>query len=152
MDDETLLSAYPEVDGRLCPFEKGILATQAGCRQARRFCVAERLGVRCNTDAAHARCRTFIDLVRRQARFALRTLDPEAALTHANAVRIQVGALRGVRTLLAPTVPARAPIVDIDGLLRAAANRFEDLDGLPWPPIIQQIAAYEGGRPSRRSR
>ncbi|AGA90435.1 hypothetical protein Thimo_1657 [Thioflavicoccus mobilis 8321] len=152
MDDERLRRAYPEINDRLCPFEKGILSTQAGCRRARRFCVAERLGVRCDTDAAQARCQSFLDLVRRQARFALKAVDRQAALTHANALRIQVGGLRGVRALLAPPTSPESPIDDIDGLLRAATTHFGDLGTLPWSAVIQQIAAYEGRRPPRRNR
>jgi len=152
MDDDAFRRAYQEVDGRACPFEKAILTNHAGCARAQRFCIAEREGVHCTSDAAQARCLAFLDRVRRQGRFALKDLDSQAALTHAKAMRVQVGGLRAVELILSPGEPVPERIEDIDGLLRAALDALGGLEGLPAQTILEQIAAYRGRRAGRRGR
>lgn len=163
MDNQVFRDTYQDINERCCPYEKTILTNHGRCARARRFCIAEREGVECGSDAAQARCLGFLDLVRQRARFALKTADSGAALPHAKAMRVQVGGLRGVRVALAaasaqttdaaPPVPRggaeAAPIADIDGLLAAAVERFGALDALPFQPIVQQIAAFRGRRPLR---
>jgi hypothetical protein len=153
LDQDAFRDTYAAVNERRCPYEKAILTNNCGCALAKRFCIAEREGVRCATNAGQARCLEFLDLLRQQARFALRTTDGGAALPHAKAMRIQVGGLRGVRAALEePEVAdANAPVEDVDGLLRAAVARFGGLAALPFGQIILQVAAYRG-RPSFRER
>lgn len=152
MDDDALRRACQEVDGRACPFEKAILSNHAGCARAQRFCIGERQGVHCSSELAQGRCLAFLDLVRRQGRFALKDLDAHAALTHAKSMRVQVGGLRALAQTLAPDEPTPERIDDIDGLLRAALTELGRLEALPSQTIMQQIAAYRGRRPDRRTR
>jgi hypothetical protein len=155
LDQDAFRETYAAVNERRCPFEKAILTNNCGCALAKRFCIAEREGVRCATDAGQARCLEFLEQLRLQARFALRTTDGGAALPHAKAMRIQVGGLRGVRAALADHAPEDAgkdaPVEDVDGLLREAVARFGSLGDLPFGQIILQVAAYRG-RPSFRER
>ncbi len=150
MDQDALRRTLAELDERGCPFEKGILTNEAGCRLARRLCIGEREAVICTRDAAWYRCLAFLDLARQQARFVLKATGREAALTHANAKRVQVGGLRGVRATLRPDASVTSPIEDIDGLLEDAARSRGGFAGLPWAAVIQQVAAYRSRRPARR--
>jgi hypothetical protein len=88
--------------------------------------------------------------MRQQARFALKATDERSALPHAKAMRVQVGGLRGLQVVLAPNEPVPAHIDDIHGIVKAARQRFGDLADLPFQPIIQQIAAYQGRYRRRR--
>ncbi|WP_295883281.1 hypothetical protein [uncultured Thiohalocapsa sp.] len=154
MDQDAFRDTYNAVNERRCPYEKSILTGNCDCARAKRFCIAEREGVRCATDDAQARCLAFLEHVRLQARFALRTTDGHSALPHAKAMRVQVGGLRGVRAALAGDEPvdASSPIEDVDGLLHAAVDRFGTLDAFPYALIIQQIAAYKGRQSFRERR
>jgi hypothetical protein len=151
LDQDAFRETYAAVNERRCPYEKAILTNNCGCALAQRFCIAEREGVRCDADAAQARCLAFLERLRNQARFALKTTDGGAALPHAKAMRIQVGGLRGVRAALAGDAPQgaviEAPVDDVDGLLRKAVERFGSLAELPFGQIILKVAAYRG-RPS----
>lgn len=149
MDNEELRRTYRDINERYCPFEKAILTNNCECTRAQRFCIAEREGVQCRSDAAQARCIELLETLRWQARFALRATDARAALPHAKAMRIQVGGLRGLHAAIAPDEPVPTRIVDIDGLVAAASARFGDLASLPFQPIVQQIAGYQGRRRSR---
>jgi hypothetical protein len=149
MDNETFRETYRAINERFCPYEKSILTNNCRCSLSHRFCIAEREGVHCGSDAAQARCLELLDTLRRQARFALKSTDDRAALPHAKAMRIQVGGLRGLHAALAPDEPVPAKIDDIHGLIEAAIARFGDLASLPFQPVIQQIAAYKGRRMRR---
>ncbi len=164
MDQDAFRDTYAAVNERRCAYEKAVLTGNCGCSLARCFCIAEREGVRCATDAGQARCLDFLARLRAQARFALRTTDGRSALPHAKAMRVQVGGLRGVRAALAqdadlaqgagadlaPSLGAdkqQAPIDDVDALLARVEAHFGGLAELPYQRIVQQIAAYRG-RPS----
>ncbi len=152
MDNEAFRRTYRAINERFCPFEKSILTNHCGCSRARRFCIAEREGINCGSDAAQARCRELLELLRRQARFALKTRDEQTALPHAKAMRVQVGGLRGLHAVIKPDAPVPGTIEDIDGIIEAALDRYHTLAALPYQPIIRRIAAYQGRKRSRRLR
>jgi hypothetical protein len=152
MDNEVFRRTYHSINERFCPYEKSILTNNCGCSRAKRFCIAEREGVNCSSDGARARCLEFLDLLRRQARFALKATDEQIALPHAKAMRVQVGGLRGLFAATSEDGSIPTKIVDIDGTIESAVRRFGNLAAIPLQPIIQQIAAYEGRRRVRRRR
>jgi hypothetical protein len=143
LDSEALRQTYEEINARSCVFEKGLLTHQCACSEAERFCIAEREGVRCGSAQAHETCLAFIELLRKQARFALKTGDEQRALPHAKAMRLKIGGLRGVAVALAPDQPTPSLIADVRALLLAAIARFGDLARLPFPLIMREIAAYK---------
>lgn len=150
MDNEIFRRTYHSINERFCPYEKSILTNNCDCSLARRFCIAEREGVHCSSNAAQTQCLQVLELMRRQARFALKATDERAALPHAKAMRVQVGGLRGLRAAMAPNEPVPAHIEDIHAIVEAARERFGKIANLPFQPIIQQIAAYTARRRSRR--
>jgi hypothetical protein len=153
MDNDILRTTYRAINERFCPYEKSILTNNCNCRRAKRFCIAEREGVHCDSDAAQTRCLALLELLRRHSRFALRAAtDTGSALPHAKAMRVQVGGLRGLHALLHPDEPVPAKVPDIDGIVEAAIARYGELDSIPMQPVIQQIAAYQGRRRPRRPR
>jgi hypothetical protein len=152
MDNEIFRRTYHSINERFCPYEKSILTNNCECSLAKRFCIAEREGVRCSSDGAQARCIQVLELLRQQARFALKATDQRTALPHAKAMRVQVGGLRGLQATLAPGHPIPSRIEDVHAIIEAAQERFGDLADVPFQPIIQQIAAYKGRKRRRRER
>lgn len=155
MDQDAFRKTYRDVNERACAYEKSILTNQCCCSRAERFCIAEREGVRCQSDEGQARCVELLTLLREQARFALRTDEDRSVLPHGKAMRIQVGGLRGLVSVLdsaqhnsagqAPTA-----IDDIYALIKRALVQFLRLEQLPFSAIMQQVAAYRGRPRSRR--
>lgn len=87
MDQDAFRSTYREVNERFCAFEKSILTNQCQCSQAEKFCIAEREGVHCKIDAGQGRCLKILDILRHQARFALKTNDQNSKiLPHGKAI------------------------------------------------------------------
>lgn len=152
MDNEVFRRMYRDINERYCPYEKSILTGNCQCSRAHRFLIAEREGVNCGSDAAQERCLELLELLRQQARFALKSNDERAALPHAKAMRVQVGGLRGLHAALLPDEPVPTKIEDIFELIDDAIGRFGELGNLPFQPVIQQIAAYKGRRRFRRPR
>jgi hypothetical protein len=144
MDQEMFRQAYQALNELGCPYEKTILTRNGDCRHAHHFCIAEREGIRCGAIASQTRCLAFLDWVRQNARFALRATDQRPSLPHGQAMRIQVGGLRGLHATLEPNQPVPTRIPDIDQVLDAASHRFGDLVGIPFQPILQQIAGFQG--------
>jgi len=151
MDNEIFRKTYREVNERFCPYEKSILTNQARCSRAERFCIAEREGVHCKSDAAQQQCLELLELLRQQSRFALKSSDNRAALPHAKAMRVQVGGLRGIYRFLHPDEPVPEPIPDVFGVIQAAREQAQGLERLPFQEIIKAVAAYQG-RPRSSSR
>lgn len=152
MDQDEFRQTYREVNERFCAFEKSVLTNQCDCSKAERFCIAEREGVHCTSDEGQARCLKALGALREQTRFALRTNEDKAILPHGKAIRIQVGGMRGIRALLHPGIDDETSITDIFALLKAAEQRFDDLDQLPFDHIMPQIAAYKSKTRARRRR
>ncbi len=152
VDNEIFRETYRSINEHYCPYEKSLLTNNCQCSQAERFCIAEREGVSCRLAAAQHRCLQLLEILRAQARFALRTATLGAALPHARAMRVQVGGLRGLHRVLAPDGPIPHPIPDVHALVDAAQTQYGNLEALPFAPIIQQIAAYRGRQPFRERR
>jgi len=144
MDNEMFRRTYRDINERFCPFEKGILTNNCECSRAQRFCIAEREGVHCNADEAQARCIELLDLMRQNARFALKSTEEHSALPHAKAMRVQVGGLRGLHAALEPSEPVPSKIPDIDRIAEAAITHFGSLTSIPYRIVVQQIASYQG--------
>jgi len=154
MDQDAFRQTYREVNERFCAYEKAVLTNKCSCSQSEKFCIAEREGVHCNSDAGQQRCLQFLDILREQARFALRSIqqDQNSRLPHGKAIRVQVGGMRGLFSILHPGEKIPECIPDIDGLLQLAAERYGSLDALPFSDIMPEISAYEVKRRSRRHR
>ncbi len=150
MDQDAFRRTYRDVNERFCAYEKSVLTNECQCSQAERFCIAEREGVHCAADDAQQQCLEVLGLLREAARFALKSSAEEGILPHGKAMKIQVGGLRGIRALLEPDAPASDPIADVHGLLNQAQVAFDGLGNLPFSEIMQQIAAYQVKRRSRR--
>lgn len=151
MDQDEFRKTYRDVNERNCVYEKAILTNNCSCSQAHKFCIAEREGVHCRSNQGQADCVELLETLRNQARFALRTAPDGTALPHAKAMRVQVGGLRGIESVLHPEVPAPEKIADIRATVEAAIARFGAIERLPFSDIMQQIAAYKG-RPRRTAR
>ena len=134
------------MDHARCPFEKVILGAYAGCAKARRFAIAERMGVECTSDIALNNCLTLIKLVRENACFALKVTDTAARLPFGKEMKIMAGGLAGLEVAVHGGIerqPGQPEIKDIHRLVREAQTRFGSLTALPYPEIMKSVAAFQ---------
>ena len=151
MDNEIFRKTYRQVNERFCLYEKSILTNQCNCSQANRFCIAEREGVHCGSDAAQKQCLELLELIRHHSRFALKAREAQSALPHNKAMRLQVGGLRGVLSALKPEQAPPKTIDDVYAVISRARKHFGGLQNLPFLDVIKQVTSYRG-RPPRRGR
>ena len=153
MDQDAFRKTYNEVNERFCAYEKAILTNQCNCSAAEKFCIAEREGVHCKSDRGQQQCLSFLEILREQAKFALRDVSEErkSRLPHGKAIRIQVGGMRGVHHVLNPNSEIPTTIRDVDGLLSQALKQYGSFEQLPYSTVMQQVAAYEIKKRSRKS-
>ena len=153
MDQDVFRKTYREVNEVFCAFEKSVLTNECRCSLAERFCIAEREGVHCRAEASQTRCLHWLELLREQARFALRTEDERRLLPHGKAIRLQVGGMRGLlKVLQEDPAETRVEIEDVDGALAQAEAHFGALERLPYSDIMRDVAAYQVRKRASRRR
>jgi len=152
MDQDAFRQTYREVNEVYCAFEKSVLTNECRCSQAERFCIAEREGVHCRSEERQGRCLKWLELLREQARFALRSEEQRKLLPHGKAIRLQVGGMRGLMKVLHPPESAPTSIDDVDGMMAEAEDRFGALENAPFSEIMREVAAYQVRKRSRRRR
>ncbi len=144
MDQDAYRKTYRQINERACLFEKCLFAGHAGCSQSERFNLAEREGIHCKSDEAQSQCAELLGLLRHHSRFALKSSDQSGVLSHAQALRIQVGGIRGLDLVMEKRREPALFVPDIYSLIRRACESHEKLSALPFNAIIQQIAAFKG--------
>lgn len=143
MDQNLLQHIYTEVNERICVYEKAILTGLCcNCSQAEHLCIAERVGIRCHSDIAQSQCQEFLRLLRQQARFALKNINKNA-LSHSQALKLQIGGLRGLRTLINLHQLTTDKIDDVDHLITTIKQQYDSLEHLPFSLLMQHIVSVE---------
>ncbi|MBW9256942.1 MAG: hypothetical protein K1566_00410 [Candidatus Thiodiazotropha sp. (ex. Lucinisca nassula)] len=146
MDQDAFRRTYREMNERFCAYEKSLLSRHCDCSQAKKICIAEREGVHCISDDANAQCLELLKNLRHQARFALKSNNDNEVLPHGKAMRLQVGGLRGLFSVLYPDQKTPEVIEDVFQLISRAKAEFNSLDNLPFQTLIQHVSAYQGRR------
>jgi hypothetical protein len=143
MDENAFRRELRATDRYACPFGRAILARCCACSLSGRRAIAEREAVICTNPAAHEQCERLYDLLYDNSQFALRRVNPDAPLTHAQNMKIQCGGLRGLQLLQDTT----GQVADVATLVQASQHTFGSLDELPFSTIIQSVTAFQARKP-----
>ncbi len=146
MDENEFRATYREINAVRCVFEKGLNARRCTCHRARHFLLAGREGYRCASAPHQARCTAYLDLLRRQARFAVGVAQPDGPLPHNKELRIQIGGLSGLRRLLPASSAHGSGALDVDAVLTAATAEYGEVEAIPFERLLPDIAAFKGRR------
>lgn len=149
VEEDQYRSTYDSVNNRRCIFEKCVLTRRCHCSCSARFYLADREGIACNAGPANVRCQQLLQLMRNNARFALKLTGKEDPLPHAKEIRVQNGGLLGLQGILQPESP-RDTVVDIAALTTEGIKTFGSIAEFPYPEIIKSITRFEGRRRSKR--
>lgn len=135
-----------------CPFDRVIFSTEARCGMARRYAIAERVGIGCSTwDAAH-RCARLLALLRENMRFALGLRGNEEDIPYGKELKLRCGGLLGLQALLDPRRADADRVDDIHLLVDQAIAEFERLEAIPFQRIARAVSTYQTRRRSDRPR
>jgi hypothetical protein len=143
MEEDEYRATYNTVNERRCVLEKALNTRKVTCSHAERFCLADREGVGCKTDAAQHRCQHLLTRMRDGARFVLQMTHIGGPLPHNKEIKVQAGGLLGLQAQLFPERADSDEVTDVFGLLNAADARFGGTDDLPYQDIVQYIARYK---------
>lgn len=152
MEEDEYRSTYHEINEQRCIFEKSINSRRSTCEHGRRFNLADREGVACSSEVGNERCRLFLDLMRKNASFALQQLHIDGPLPHAKEVKVQTGGLLGLQGALYPEKTGAERVDNIAAILRDALDRYGDFDQLPYSELVKSIVRFEGRNKRRRDR
>ncbi|MDY6979283.1 MAG: hypothetical protein SV201_05340 [Pseudomonadota bacterium] len=152
MEEDEYRSTYHEINERRCIFEKSINSRRSTCEHGRRFNLADREGVACSSEAGNARCQAFLELMRKNASFALQQLHIDGPLPHAKEVKVQTGGLLGLQAQLYPEKEQAGQVENIAGILRDAQDRYGEFGHLPFTELVKTIVRFEGRNKRRRGR
>lgn len=142
MDEHEYKAVYTSIASASCLFEKSILALKLTCVQSSRKNIAEREVVTCLSNACRARCDDWLCLIREKSQFALHLADTTEPLPHAKELKVQVGGIRGLDSVL-----GQASIdvnLGVSEVLQAAVERFGRLEAVPFTQVVQAVAQFKG--------
>ena len=151
VEEDQYRSTYKRLNERRCVFEKAILSRRCGCECSNRFYLADREGVACNSATAHTRCADLIQLLRENAKFALKLTTLDGELPHAKEIKVQNGGLLGLQRILRPDLSG-INVVDVAGLTQLGERTYGSLAEFPYREIVKSIVAFEGRRRPRSKR
>jgi len=144
MEEQVYKDTYHAINQRRCVFEKTINSRRCSCKQSRRFHLADREGIACQSTTGNALCIQFLNSMRRNARFALHLTSADSLLPHTKEIKVQTGGLLGLQGLIYPHRAADTNIENAIGLIDAAIEKYSSLEKLPYDIIIQAIVKFEG--------
>lgn len=142
MDETAFRQKLSEMIERPCTFEKAILAGCVECRRVERVQIAERESVTCMNQASLSRCTSLHVHLRHGFAFALKNLHENAALSHAQEMRVQCGGLLGLQHVL----NGCAEVENVDALLDSALQQWGELAAIPYSEVVHEAALRYKGR------
>jgi hypothetical protein len=152
MEEDEYRSTYHEINERRCIFEKSINSRRSTCEHGRRFNLADREGVACSSEAGNHRCQVFLDMMRKNASFALQQLHIDGPLPHAKEIKVQTGGLLGLQGILHSEKSDAERVENIAGILREAMDRYGDFEQLPYAELVKTIVRFEGRNKRRHGK
>ncbi len=142
MDETAFRQKFSEMIERPCTFEKAILARCVECKCSERIQIAEREAVACQNQASLSRCTSLHGHLRHAFAFALKNMHEDAALPHAQEMRVQCGGLLGLQHVC----NGRAEVENVDALLESVLRQWGELAALPYSEVVHAAALCYKGR------
>lgn len=156
MDEDQYRSTYNTLNPNRCVFEKSMNNRRCDCELKRRFLIATREGVACQSEKALANCALLLNTMRDKARFTLKVITVDGPMPHNKELRVQAGGMLGLKKLII-TKKATVSEQDFDTVenihkvVDTALEKYGSIDTIPYSDIMKDIAACKV-RTKRRSR
>lgn len=102
--------------------------------------LADRECVGCTDKQAWQNCRDFLELLRKNALFALKMTDIEGPLPHGKEIKVQSGSITGLQKLFKPNEEDKPNIYQ---LLEQALSEYQVFKNLPLDQLMQSIVHFK---------
>lgn len=153
MDENQYRSVYKELNPNRCIFEKAITNQRCDCEVKRKFVLASRECVACESETALKTCTNALNAIRNNARFSLKVVTVSGPMPHNKELQVQAGGMLALQSLMTQTsneeINTEAKTVEnIYRTLESALQHYGSLDSLPYNEIVKSIVKYQS-RPKR---
>ncbi len=152
MDDEQYRQAREAISQPRCCYEKAIQHGYFGCQWHRRVALGERESLHCTRQVAYTDCDTFHSLTLKQSGFALGSPRMPVHLSFNQAMKVQIGGLRGVIVLAGKPVmePGRTSMPELhdisDELAQLKERNNGSFESVDFSGIMPQISGFSARR------
>ncbi|NOZ11603.1 MAG: hypothetical protein GXP09_11250 [Gammaproteobacteria bacterium] len=143
MDEQAYRQRYKQLNSCPCVFEKAVLSNRCTCKYSQRLLIAEREAGACTLQQAQFDCQALIEVLRENAKFALKLTHIPGSLPHGKEVKVQVGGLLGLQACMDPGQVTATQVIDVQALVRMAKLRYGSLEQLPFSDIVKHILNYQ---------
>ena len=127
MEEDQYRKTYNSFNELRCVYEKAINSRRCTCSASHRFNLADREGVSCQSKQGQQRCKNILELMRKNASFALKLPEADGSpLPHAKELKVQVGGLLGMQSLVFNEKKDVQKVEDIDLILQSALEQYGD--------------------------
>ena len=140
MDEDKYRETYLSVNPLQCPFEKTLNSRRCQCEKMEKIHLADRECVGCTNKQAWQNCRDFLELLRKNALFALKMTEVELPLPHGKEIKVQNGSIIGLDKIFNPNNQNKP---DIYKLLKQALDEYQTFDQLPLNQLMQSIVNFK---------
>lgn len=140
MDEDKYRETYRTVNPLQCPFEKTLNSRRCQCSKMEKIHLADRECVGCLNKEAWQNCRDFLELLRSNAKFALKLTEAEDPLPHGKEIKVQNGSIIGLDKLFNPENTDKP---NIYRLLNHALAKYNKFENLPLDQLMQSIVNFK---------
>ncbi len=152
MDEEQYKTVYNKLNPNRCIFEKSITNRRCDCQLKRKFVIATRECVACQSEVAMKRCTRVLDAMRNNARFSLKVVTVNGPMPHNKELQVQAGGMLALQNLITalPDLELKTA-VNIHQTMETAMEKYRDIDSLPYGELVKGIVKYQA-RPKRKKK
>ncbi len=141
MDEDKYRETYRSVNPLQCPFEKSLNSRRYQCVKMEKIHLADRECVGCIDKQAWQNCQDFLQLLRKNALFALKITEVDGQpLPHGKEIKVQSGSIIGLQKLFNPESEDKP---DIYQLLEQALDEYQLFGNLPLDQLMQSIVHFK---------
>ena len=156
MDEDQYRATYNEINPNRCIYEKAITNRRCDCALKRRFILATREGIACQSEQALIRCTAVLDSMRNNARFSLKIVTVNGPMPHNKELQVQAGGMLALQALLSETnnaddKPDLTTVININQTMQTALEQYQSIEQLPYGEIVKGIVKYVS-RPKRKKK
>ena len=150
MEEDEFQDKLKDMNNLKCRHSKVIFSRNGECTHAKKFLIAEREGINCESAAGEKLCAAWVKHLKSNCLFALNITDTEAELPHGKAIKLQTGGLIGLTKNLNPGSTTALPIPNIFTLLEQSIKHFGRIEDIPLENIITSISAFQARKRSKK--
>lgn len=154
MDETEFRNTYNELNPNRCIFEKAITNRRCDCQLKRKFVLATRECVACQSKTGLDRCTRVLNSMRNNARFALKVVTVDGPMPHNKELQVQAGGMLALQTLFSNENEAEAEqkvVINIHQTMETAIHTYGSVEDLPYGEIVKGIVKYQS-RPKRNKK